>query len=413
MAPEQIRGLAIDARADLYACGILLMELLTAKKPFHSAKDDPIEVVSMHLKKPPPTLADLAPGVEFGDLEAIVARALSKSPDDRFQTAQEFVTALDATRSGPISIAAEAVSSSMMIPQGETRLGMVAVAGSDAVPGPMPRAASAPVPAPVPHVASAPVPAEMPSVHSGPVSPSAFLRHDTPVPGPDPSELQSPVIPTRPETDPVLRVKPFDVAPIQLGPRNPDGLPYSRRQLAIAGGGVFAVILLIAVIAASRGGDTKQAAAADAGVTGTGEIEMDPVRADDAAQVIARAAELAGNGEREAAIDLLIKARVVYPDDADLPYHAGKLYFSKLWWTDGLKSFRDAIRLEPTYRTDPELIKTVLKGFITTPTYNEELASFLREDIGEPSKMFLEETARDHPNATKRARAAAELKRYP
>ena len=418
MAPEQIRGLAVDARTDLYSCGVLLMELLTRKKPFHSAKDDPIEVVSMHLKHAPPTLSELAPGVEFGDLEAIVARALAKAPADRFQTAQEFVTALEATRSGPIkmaeqsgpiSVAAEAVSSSMMIPQGETKLGLVAVAGTDAVPSAMLRAASAPIA----HVASAPVPTEMPKVASGPVSPRAFLRHDTPIPAPDPSGLVSPVIPTRDETDPVGRVKGYDVAPMQLGPRNPDGLPYTRRQLAIVGGGVFAVILLIAIIAASRGVDKKQAAVADAGVAGSGEIEMDPVRADDAAQTIARAAELAGNGEREAAIDLLTKARKRYPDNADLPYQAAKLYFSKLWWTDGLKNFRDAIRLDPAYRTDPELIKTVLKGFITTPTYNEELASFLRDDIGEPAKTFLEETTREHPNATKRARAAAELKRYP
>jgi len=129
--------------------------------------------------------------------------------------------------------------------------------------------------------------------------------------------------------------------------------------------------------------------------------------------VIARADKLAGNGERERALDVLVKARTVYPTNADLPYHAGKLYFSKLWWTDGLKSFREALRLDPRYQSDAELIKTVLKGFITTPTYNEELASFLRDDIGPDARPLLEETAREHPNATKRARAAAELKRYP
>ncbi len=175
---------------------------------------------------------------------------------------------------------------------------------------------------------------------------------------------------------------------------------------------MLAVILLIAIIAGTRGGDSKEAVVAKPTTEGSGEIEMDPVTADDVAQTIARAAELAGNGERETAIDLLTKARKRYPDNADLPYAAGKLYFSKLWWTDGLKSFRDAIRLEPTYRTDPELIKIVLRGFITTPTYNEELSSFLRDDIGDPAKEFLAETARDHPNASKRARATQELKRY-
>ena len=462
MAPEQIRGTAIDARADLYACGVLLMELVTGKKPFHSEKDDPMEVVSMHLKVPPPKLADLAPGVEFGGLEAIVARALAKAPAERFQSAQEFVTALEATRSGPIAMAADvrsgpvsiaspAVSDSMFIPQGETRLGMVAVAGSDGVPGSMPRAAaSGPIPTsgpvtsthqgvpsgPLPTgaaarpvvgspggvvsstqqgAASGPVPAAMPKVASGPVSPNAFLRAETPPPvlG-DIAPLESPVIPQRPDTDPLISVTPYSVAPIQLGsPRNPDGLPYTKRQLAIAGGGLLAVILLIAIIAGTRGGGSKEAAVAKPTIAGSGEIEMDPITANDAAQTIARAAELSGNGEREAAIDLLTKARKKYPANADLPYHAGKLYFSKLWWTDGLKSFRDAIRLEPTYRTDPELIKTVLKGFITTPTYNEELSSFLRDDIGEPAKVFLEETSRDHPNASKRARATRELKRVP
>jgi serine/threonine-protein kinase len=95
MAPEQIRGTTIDSRCDLYACGVLLFELLTAHKPFHSERDDPMEVVSMHLKQPPPRLADMLPGVEFGELEAVVAKALEKKADDRYQTAAEFVAALD------------------------------------------------------------------------------------------------------------------------------------------------------------------------------------------------------------------------------------------------------------------------------------------------------------------------------
>ena len=76
-------------------------------------------------------------------------------------------------------------------------------------------------------------------------------------------------------------------------------------------------------------------------------------------------------------------------------------------------SFRDAIRLEPSYRSDPELIKTVLRGFNTTPSYNDDLAGFLRDDIGSAAQPLLEETARDHPNPVIRSRAAAELRRYP
>jgi hypothetical protein len=54
----------------------------------------------------------------------------------------------------------------------------------------------------------------------------------------------------------------------------------------------------------------------------------------------------------------------------------------------------------------------VLRGFLTTPSYNSDLASFLREEIGSAAQPFLEETARDHPNATIRSRAASELHRY-
>jgi len=97
--------------------------------------------------------------------------------------------------------------------------------------------------------------------------------------------------------------------------------------------------------------------------------------------------------------------RVLQQEDATL---AG------LWLcaTEGLRSFRDALRLEPSYRGDPELIKLVLRGFITTPSYNNDLAAFLREEIGSAAVPFLEETARDHPNPMIRSRAVSELRRY-
>src|ERR1041384_6399119 len=96
MAPAQIRGHQLDGRADLYACGVLLFELLTGQKPFHSEADDPMEVCRMHLKAPIPRLEDKLPGGGFGELEAVVAKALAKDPGDRYASAQEFAAALDA-----------------------------------------------------------------------------------------------------------------------------------------------------------------------------------------------------------------------------------------------------------------------------------------------------------------------------
>ena len=71
-----------------------------------------------------------------------------------------------------------------------------------------------------------------------------------------------------------------------------------------------------------------------------------------------------------------------------------------------------AIALAPAYRTDDELIKLVLKGFITTKSYDWRLAKFLREDVGKAAKPYLEDTAKNHPSVKLRSRAASELKRY-
>src|SRR6185312_7049842 len=78
MAPEQIRGTGIDLRVDLYACGVMLFELLTGKKPFEAK--DPVAICMAHLNTPAPTLASKLPQRDFGPLEAVVARALAKDP---------------------------------------------------------------------------------------------------------------------------------------------------------------------------------------------------------------------------------------------------------------------------------------------------------------------------------------------
>jgi tetratricopeptide (TPR) repeat protein len=175
----------------------------------------------------------------------------------------------------------------------------------------------------------------------------------------------------------------------------------------IAGGALVVAIAVVAVVA-SRGGPGDAGGTAGAGAATGPAPAADPAVRD----AIARASDLATQGDREAALDLLRRARRQTPDSAPLAYTAGRICFSKFYWTEGLKHFRDAIHLDPTYRADPELIKTVLRGFITTPSYNDDLASFLRDDIGSAARPLLEETARDHPSALIRNRAATELRRY-
>ncbi len=88
MSPEQAAGKRLDPRSDLYSTGAMLFQLLAAEKPFPGR--DTYELIRCHIEEPPPTLAEAAGGRRFSpQLEAVVARALSKSPDERAQSAEE------------------------------------------------------------------------------------------------------------------------------------------------------------------------------------------------------------------------------------------------------------------------------------------------------------------------------------
>jgi serine/threonine-protein kinase len=88
MAPEQIEARAVDHRTDIYALGALIYRVLTGAPPFPAAS--PIAVLTRHLNDPAPSLHDSRPDLDFPELaEQLVARCLSKNPDERFQSVDE------------------------------------------------------------------------------------------------------------------------------------------------------------------------------------------------------------------------------------------------------------------------------------------------------------------------------------
>jgi len=100
MAPEQVRGHAIDARTDLFALGILLYLLTTGKHPFRGEHPGATvqNICAEHGPTPPSAfLADYPPA-----LEEVVMKALAKAPDQRFASANEMLTALEAAMPGPL-----------------------------------------------------------------------------------------------------------------------------------------------------------------------------------------------------------------------------------------------------------------------------------------------------------------------
>src|SRR6201987_4746846 len=105
MAPEQVRGDAVDPRTDIFAFGAVLYEMLSGKRAFR--RDTTPETMTAVLKEDPPDLTNAAHPVSPA-LDRIVRRCLEKNPEQRFQSAKDLSFAL-ASLSGTDSSAAARV----------------------------------------------------------------------------------------------------------------------------------------------------------------------------------------------------------------------------------------------------------------------------------------------------------------
>ncbi|MDQ2890846.1 MAG: serine/threonine-protein kinase [Gemmatimonadota bacterium] len=121
MSPEQASGGDVDGRSDIYSLGCVLYEMLAGAPPFSGANAQ--AVIARHMVEPPPPLRAVRPSVTAA-LEAVVRKALAKSPADRFANASQFRDALRRVRAIG---APDAPSTSRTSLWGERRARFVAV----------------------------------------------------------------------------------------------------------------------------------------------------------------------------------------------------------------------------------------------------------------------------------------------
>jgi serine/threonine-protein kinase len=97
LSPEQAVGELADSRSDIYSAGCLLFELLAGQPPFTG--ETPVSIAFQHASSVAPRIRTIAPELPEG-IEKVLAVALAKNPDDRYQSAQEMLDDISRVRAG-------------------------------------------------------------------------------------------------------------------------------------------------------------------------------------------------------------------------------------------------------------------------------------------------------------------------
>jgi serine/threonine-protein kinase len=340
MSPEQSRSSKVDARSDLYSVGVVFFELLTGKRPF--AVKETFEVVRMHRETPPPALCEVDPAGTFSkELEAVISKVLAKSPDDRFQTADEFLTALNATPEGTPE---EHLRSAETLSLAPGRI----VDTQAALLGRLRRMAA--------NVFE----------HKALLALSVLvLIAGTALwllfPGSSPGS----------ESDP--RAKSRNASGISMRKGTPgEGAPKSD----------------------------------------TAPLPEEKAAADPASLVetIADAQALVDKGDRESAISGLKMLRREHPNDANIIYLLGNLYFEKRWWADAMDLYQEAIRLDPVIRRERLLNENVISALVDEKTASRAKAMIVHK-IGMAAMPYLKRASIKNESYKVRKRVRTLMKR--
>ncbi len=227
VAPEQIESRPLDGRCDQYALACSAFEMLCGEPPFR--REQSISVLYAHMSEAPPQIRLRRPELP-DDIEAVLAKALSKAPADRYATCGEFASAvraaLGSAGSGPAGPPAGRQATEIAMPGAGAR----GPATPDAAAGAQPPWAAATSQPPAAEPAGGPTQAADYPARARPTDPSASQRDDT----------------TRPALSAAARADPHRAAGpdgVGIEPRQPRR-PWWRGRVPLAGIAVLALLLL-------------------------------------------------------------------------------------------------------------------------------------------------------------------------
>ncbi len=106
VAPEQLEGGPLDGRADVYALGCVLFECLTGEVPFR--RDSDLAVLWAHVQDPPPSAQERRPALSAA-IDAVIAKAMAKDPEERYASCAELVAAARVALAGEVDPVAVSV----------------------------------------------------------------------------------------------------------------------------------------------------------------------------------------------------------------------------------------------------------------------------------------------------------------
>lgn len=266
-SPEQLTGASLDHRSDQYSLACSLFWLFTGAGPF--AATNPAAVIQGHLQGTPPALSSVRPGLPY-QLDAVLAKAMSKRPDDRFASCSDFALAAKQAFTNPSAPAMPVVGG----PRPGTGPAIPVTGAPRPVTGqPMPVTGTPhPVPnAPYPQTAgpypqtSAPQTSAPQTIAPQPLAPTTVN------PAPRPQQMQSAPTHQQPHpSNPYNAQQPLGFAPRppMSGPR-PPGPPQRKSNVGLIVALCVGLVILLVVVLAIIGAVSNSGSSSSSGGSST------------------------------------------------------------------------------------------------------------------------------------------------